>query len=146
MIGQKKKKIKITDLAKKINLSVSSVSRALNGHKNISEKTRDKILKLSKKYNLSIDISGLPSLAKFNFKSKNAQAYKTFITQEMLGHKFLAGNVVFLSTSHNEKILKKYSEHLDEIFYKISECEKGNLNISNILKYPVSHSQFGRLN
>ena len=102
--------------------------------------------KLSKKYNLSIDISGLPSLAKFNFKSKNAQAYKTFITQEMLGHKFLAGNVVFLSTSHNEKILKKYSEHLDEIFYKISECEKGNLNIYNILKYPVSHSLFGRLN
>ena len=89
--------------------------------------------KLSKKYNLSIDISGLPSLAKFNFKSKNAQAYKTFITQEMLGHKFLAGNVVFLSTSHNEKILKKYSEHLDEIFYKISECEKGNLNIYNII-------------
>ena len=64
----------------------------------------------------------------------------------MLGHKFLAGNVVFLSTSHNEKILKKYSEHLDEIFYKISECEKGNLNIYNILKYPVSHSLFGRLN
>jgi len=101
--------------------------------------------KLSKKNKLAVDISGLPSLAKFNFKSKNAQAYKTFITQEMLDHKFLAANVVYLSTSHNEKILKKYSEHLDEIFYKISECEKGNLNISNILKYPVSHSQFGRL-
>ena len=85
--------------------------------------------KLSKKHNLAIDISGLPSLAKFNFKSKNAQAYKTFITQEMLRHKFLAANVVYLSTSHNEKVLKKYSEYLDEIFYKISECEKGNLSI-----------------
>ena len=102
--------------------------------------------KLSRKYNLTVDISGLPSLAKFNFKSKNAQAYKTFITQEMLDYKFLAANVVYLSIAHNEKILKKYSEHLDEIFYTISECEKGNLNISNILKYPVSHSKFGRLN
>ena len=58
----------------------------------------------------------------------------------------MAANVVYLSTSHNEKILKKYSEHLDEIFYKISECEKGNSSISNILNYPVSKSLFGRLN
>ena len=102
--------------------------------------------KLSKKHNLAIDISGLPSVAKFNFKSKNAQAYKTFITQEMLKHKFLAANAVYLSTAHNEKVLEKYSEYLDEIFYKISECEKGNLNISNILKYPISLNPFGRLN
>ena len=88
----------------------------------------------------------MPSLAKFSFKSKNSQAYKTFITQEMLKHKFLAANGVYLSISHNEKIFKRYSERLDEIFYKISECEKGNLNISNILKYPVAHTFFGRLN
>ena len=64
----------------------------------------------------------------------------------MLKHKFLAATGVYLCTSHNEKIFRKYSSHLDEIFYKISECEKGNLNIYNILKYPVSHSLFGRLN
>ena len=51
MIRGKKRKINITDLAKKINLSVSSVSRALNGHKNISEKTKAKILKLAKESN-----------------------------------------------------------------------------------------------
>ena len=102
--------------------------------------------KLSNKHNLKISISGLPSLAKFNFKSINAQAYKTFITQEMLQYKFLAANAVYLSTSHNEKIIKKYSNHLDEVFYKISECEKGNLSIFDILKYPISKSQFGRLN
>ena len=102
--------------------------------------------KLSLKNKLKINISGLPSLAKFNFNSKDSQAYKTFVTQEMLKYKFLAANGVYLSTSHNEKILKKYSEHLDEIFYKIHECEKGNLNISNILKYPVSKKPFDRLN
>tara|TARA_B110000438_G_C15813468_1_gene650810 strand:- start:571 stop:1911 length:1341 start_codon:yes stop_codon:yes gene_type:complete len=102
--------------------------------------------KLSKKHNLKINISGLPSLAKFSFNSKNSLAYKTFITQEMLKHKFLAADGVYLSTSHNEKILKKYSEHLDEIFYKISKCESGNLNISNILNYPISYITFKRLN
>ena len=102
--------------------------------------------KLSKKYKLNIEISGLPSLAKFNFKSKYSRAYKTFITQEMLKHKFLASNGVYLSIAHDEKILKKYSNYLDEIFHKISECEKGNLNISDMLKYPISFSPFGRLN
>ena len=52
--------------------------------------------KLSKKHNLTINISGLPSLAKFSFKNKNSQAYKTFITQEMLKRKFLAANGVYL--------------------------------------------------
>jgi glutamate-1-semialdehyde 2,1-aminomutase len=102
--------------------------------------------KLAKKHNLSINITGLPSLAKFSFNSKNSQAYKTFITQEMLKYKFLAANGVYLSTSHNEKILKKYSNYLDEIFYKISECEKGNISILDILIYPISQIPFSRLN
>ena len=102
--------------------------------------------KLSKRHRLTVDISGLPSLAKFSFKSNNAQAYKTFITQEMLRHKFLASDGVYMSTAHNEKILKRYSDLLDEIFYKISECEKGNLDISSILKHPISHTSFSRFN
>ena len=102
--------------------------------------------KLSKKYNLSINISGLPSLAKFNFEGKNSQAYKTYITQEMLKVRFLATNGVYLSISHNEKILYKYANYLDEIFYKISECEKGNLNILDLLHYPISDTPFKRLN
>ena len=101
---------------------------------------------LSKKHNLELQISGLPSLAKFNFKGKYAQMYKTFITQEMLKYNFLAANAVYLSTAHNEKILNKYKQHLDEIFYKISQCEKGELNISSILKHPVSFNSFQRLN
>ena len=64
----------------------------------------------------------------------------------MLKHNFLAANVVYLSISHNEKILKKYAKLLDKIFYKIRQCEKGNLKISDILKFPVSHTSFGRLN
>ena len=64
----------------------------------------------------------------------------------MLKKGFLASNGVYLSIAHNEKIFSKYLDHLDEIFYKISECEKGNLNILDILKHPVSHKFFKRLN
>ena len=46
-----KKRINIKDFANKIGLSVTSVSRALNGHSNISTKTKKKIIKAAEKYN-----------------------------------------------------------------------------------------------
>ena len=52
-----KKKINITDLARKLNLSVSSVSRALNGHKNISKKTTERIIKVARQFNYIPDPS-----------------------------------------------------------------------------------------
>ena len=47
--------------------------------------------------------------------------------------------------SSHIKILKKYEENLDKIFYDISECEKGNLLIDSLLKYPASRVPFGRV-
>ena len=44
----KNKKINIKELAKKLGLSVSSVSRALNGHDNISQQPKNKIFKTAK--------------------------------------------------------------------------------------------------
>ena len=42
------------------------------------------ISELAKEFDLPITISGLAALTTFSFKSENALAYKTFITQEML--------------------------------------------------------------
>ena len=47
------KKINIKELASKLKLSVSSVSRGLNNHNNISSKTKKRILTAAKKYNYS---------------------------------------------------------------------------------------------
>ena len=102
--------------------------------------------KLATKHNLKIIISGIPSLAKFSITSNNQQAYKTYITQQMLEKGFLAANGVYLSISHNKDIFKKYEIVLDKIFYEISLCERGKISISEILKYPVSHLPFERLN
>ena len=43
----------------------------------------------------------------------------------MLKKNILASNGVYLSTSHNKDIFKKYEKVLDKIFYDISLCEKG---------------------
>ena len=102
--------------------------------------------KLSDRHNLNIQINGLPSLAKFKFNNLDNQKYKTYITQKMLERGYLASNGVYMSTCHNTKILNKYEEILDEIFFEISLCEKGVLNIDYLLNYPVSSPPFGRVN
>lgn len=102
--------------------------------------------KISRRHNIKIIISGLPSLAKFNFVSNNSQAYKTYLTQEMLARGILAANGVYMSTAHNEKILNKYENFLDEIFFNIARCEKSQIKIEEILKTPISRTPFSRLN
>ena len=100
---------------------------------------------ISKNYELNINIEGLSALPSFTFNSKNNLAYKTLITQEMLKKGFLASNVVYVSTSHNEKILDSYFSALDEVFSLIKKCEMGE-DIDKYLKVPICKSGFGRLN
>ena len=64
----------------------------------------------------------------------------------MLKENILATNMVFLTTEHNTKHIKKYIKALDKIFKKISFIEKNKLNIDKFLEVPVSHSTFKRLN
>ena len=100
---------------------------------------------ISENYDLDINIEGLSALPGFTFSSKNNLAYKTLITQEMLKKGFLASNVVYVSTSHNEKILDSYFSALDEVFSLIKKCEMGE-DINKYLKVPICNSGFGRLN
>ncbi len=105
--------------------------------------TRWKVL--AKKYNLSINTSGLPALTGFTFASANTLAYKTLIAQEMLDKGFLAGNSVYVCTSHSAEIVSNFFEHLDPIFSLIKECEEGR-DVMSLLKGPVCHGGFKRLN
>ena len=72
----------------------------------------------NQKNNLDIHINGLPALSSFAINSKYSQEYKTLITQEMLKKGFLASNICYLSTEHDEQTIKKYLSILDDIFQK----------------------------
>ena len=101
--------------------------------------------KIAKKYELSITIQGIDSLPSFYFNYNNNNAYKTYLTQEMLKNKFLATNLVYVSLVHSEEIIMKYIDMLDPIFLNIKECENGK-NISKLLEGPICQSGFKRLN
>jgi len=104
-----------------------------------------KWLELSKKHNLKIIISGIESITSFSFTSKNNLKYKTYISQEMLKKGYLASSTMFLSTTHNKKIIDKYIKNLDLIFKKINKFENSKKNLK-FLDGPVCHSSFKRLN
>lgn len=80
----------------------------------------------------------------FNHGSES-QTIKTLFTQEMLSRGFLASTSIMLSYAHNVVHIKKYLTAVDEVFALIKKAidEK---KLSALLKGPVSHSGFQRLN
>ena len=100
---------------------------------------------LANKYSLSITTVGIPAFAGYFFNSDKALAYKTLITQEMLAKGYLATTNVYSCTEHTKNIVDSYFEALDPIFLLIKECEEGR-DVVNLLKGPVCHSEFKRLN
>ena len=89
---------------------------------------------------------GIPAISSFYIKSKNFVKYKTLITQEMLSKGYLASTNFYASTAHNEDNLKLYFEALNDAYTIIADCENGNEKIENLLKGPVCHAGFKRLN
>ena len=100
---------------------------------------------LADKHGLKINHWGLAALTGFTFESSNALAYKTLITQEMLSKGYLAGNSVYVCTEHTPDVVADFFELLDPIFGLIRQCEEGR-DVMNLLKGPVCHGGFKRLN
>jgi glutamate-1-semialdehyde 2,1-aminomutase len=100
---------------------------------------------LADQHGLAISHWGLPALTGFSFQSPNALAYKTLVTQEMLAKGYLAGNSVYVCTEHTPAIVDGFFSALDPVFALIRECEDGR-DVTSLLKGPVCHSGFKRLN
>jgi glutamate-1-semialdehyde 2,1-aminomutase len=100
---------------------------------------------LGERHGVAIDLSGLPALAALSFRSPNALAYKTLLTQEMLARGFLASTALYACTAHTAEVVEEYFAALDPVFALISECEQGR-DVFELLGGAVCHSGFRRLN
>ena len=127
-------------------LKVMEETRSWEIITSIGNKMRSGWKKLADDHNLNIVISGIPSLSTYVFEGNKGLEYKTFISQEMLKKGYLASTNFYASTAHNENNLKSYLEALNDVYKVISDCEKGNIEIEDLLDGPVSHSGFKRLN
>lgn len=102
--------------------------------------------KVADNNNLSITISGIPSLTTYAFNSNDALLFKTFITQEMLKKGFLASTNFYASIAHEDDDFEQYFSALDTVYQKIKQHENGTLDINTLLEGPICHSGFKRLN
>tara|TARA_B100000579_G_scaffold287073_1_gene238045 strand:+ start:11615 stop:13666 length:2052 start_codon:yes stop_codon:yes gene_type:complete len=100
----------------------------------IGKKIKKKWAELAKINSLNIKIQGIDALPNFYFNYKNNNAYKTFISQEMIKRNILASNVIYTCIFHNKKVLDKYFSILNEVFKKINKCENDYENIYNLLE------------
>ena len=104
---------------------------------NIGYKIKKNWKIISNTNNIKIDIKGIDAIPNFSFKSKNNLLYKTLITQEMLKNNIFASNAVYCCILHDDKILNKYFNILNDIFLKISKVEAGKTNINDFLNSKV---------
>ena len=100
---------------------------------------------LAARHGLAITTSGLPALTGFTFQAPNGAAYKTLISQEMLGKGYLAATSVYICLAHTPEIVDGYFEALDPVFALIAECEAGR-DVHSLLRGPICHAGFKRLN
>ncbi len=110
------------------------------------KKMQEGWLNIANLNNIKIAISGIPALSTYAFQSSNSLEYKTFVTQEMLKKGFLASTNFYAATTHEDSYFESYFNALNDVYNVISECEKGNLNILDLLEGPICHSGFKRLN
>ncbi len=109
---------------------------------NYGNKIKSGWMKIAKKNNIKISISGQDSIPYLKFDYPNGPEILTFFTQEMLKRGFLAGGQVATSYAYNNKIINKYLVETDKVFAKIQDClKKGKFP----LKGQIKHSTFKRL-
>lgn len=112
---------------------------------NIGREIASRWHKLADKHELYLLTSGIPALTSFSIGSKNWLEYKTYITQKMLEHNFLAANSVYVCTEHKAEVINEYFDLLDPIFATIADREAGR-SIDDLLNGPVCHGGFKRIN
>ena len=64
----------------------------------------------------------------------------------MLKKNILSSNIFYLSIFHKKKDINRYLDILNDIFYTIGRCDRGNEDIYKKLESSVAKKPFERLN
>jgi glutamate-1-semialdehyde 2,1-aminomutase len=76
---------------------------------------------LAKKNNISITFTGLEALINFEIKGLKNEKLNKIILSQMLDRGFLAGNKIYVSVSHTDKLINQYLKNMNNVFKKIKK-------------------------
>lgn len=100
-------------------------------------------VELGTAHGLVVTPGGLPALANFSIDNYDPLAVKTFITQAMLDHGYLASNSMYTSIAHTPEVLDQYFEALGTVFAQITRSSDPNLG--ELLPQGSAQAGFKRL-
>ncbi|MDA9598734.1 aminotransferase class III-fold pyridoxal phosphate-dependent enzyme [Candidatus Pelagibacter sp.] len=124
-------------------LKFHNKTNVFNHNKNIGKQIKKGWIELAKKHGLKIEVNSLDTIINFNFLYKNKNDFLiTLFTELLLKDNFLANNNIYISFSHNKKIVLKYLKAVDKAFYIISNYIK-NKNVK--LKSKVRKTNYMRV-
>ena len=106
----------------------------------IGNKTQQIWRDASLKTGLQIDVTGLPTLAAFGFKSEKSMELNTRFVTEMLQRGFLGFRQFKPSLAHRDAELEKYKNAVEDVFELLSRLPK-----DQILNSETAHTSFKRL-
>ncbi len=84
-----------------------------------SLKIKRGLISLAKKHKLNIHFIGLDALITFKINGIEDEKLNKIILSKMIGKGFLAGNRLYVSIAHSDKLIKKYLINIDGIFKNI---------------------------
>ena len=108
-------------LAKKLGISITTVSRALGGYSDVSEKTREKVLKYARKYNYT------PNLNASNLASRRSNIVGLVIPLYGLNSNRLNQASFFEFISGMNEVILKENYQFNLSFVNSQKDEKKNV-------------------
>jgi len=105
-----------------------------------------RIADLASSHNIEIAITGLPALTTYSIPGEHAAVWKTYITQALLERNILGTTGLYASLAHTQERIDHLFDELDPIFAQIAACQDEAQNVEDLLKGPVCHTGFARLN
>jgi glutamate-1-semialdehyde 2,1-aminomutase len=126
-------------------IDILTREQAWNKFINLGDRIGKGWLKLASKYGLDLSVSDFKPLItmKLNYGDLN-QKLATLFIQEMLRRGYLASTSVYLSYAHNESIIDKYLESVDEVFFIMSSAIE-NKEIDQLLETKTRSDSFNRV-
>lgn len=99
---------------------------------------------VSDRHGMNLKISGLASLATFQFKAEDPAPIMTLHVQNMLKQGFLASNQFYATNAHTVEDVNKYIEAFDKSMAVISAAVSDGV-VLEYLEGPIKHMGFARL-
>ncbi len=100
--------------------------------------------KLAKKYDLNIEITGIPPLSHWEIKEKDSQLIHTLIVKKMLEKGFLTSKAFYATYAHTKEHVNSYLDVLDSVIKESTPYLK-NGTIEKLYQGPIAHTGFRRL-